>query len=99
MSLGNYRKCEKCGDWEFANIHKCLPLWDAIVPEFDDEILRTSSGHGAGDAAENLLERNFAEWDHPGEMEIWVRKREDSEWQKFNVTVQAVPEFSASEIL
>jgi hypothetical protein len=54
-------------------------------------------GNDPEEAALYLADRHFSDWDFPDQMEIWVKKPEDTEWVKFDISVQAVPEFTANQ--
>jgi len=93
--MSNYTRCEKCG--EFGDIgHKCAPEWEVAI-DGEDYDIRKSFGCDAEVAVLKYMERFFAELDYPEEAEVWVRKPGDTEWQKFDVTVWAVPEFTVAK--
>ena len=80
-------------------MNKCSPKWQAILYEYDDENApKQAFGFDPEVAALSFAEDNFSAWEYPEKMEIWIRKPGDIEWQKFEVTVESVPSFSATKI-
>lgn len=92
--------CE-CGRFLSDN-HICPPSWQAIRADYcdpeDESTFYKAFGNDADDAAINLAERNFSNWEYPRYVEIWVRKLSTDPWQKFEVTAEAVPSFDAQPI-
>ena len=76
----SFDRCPKCGEYAFLGKHKCLPEWEAILVDYDEDDPGTAFGFDADNAAESYAEHNFASWDYPEEMEIWVRKAGE-EWE------------------
>ena len=96
--MGDYKKCKNCGEFAFLKGHTCRPEWEVISFEQNDKNQpKRSFGFEANEAAEKYAEQNFSRWDYPEEMEIWVRKP-NMEWQKFDVSVEFIPSFTASII-
>ena len=94
-----FNKCKNCGDYDFLDRHKCLPEWEVIYIDYHEEDDPGKAfGSDAKHAALSFAERHFSDFDYPEEMEIWVRKPEDTKWQKFKVDVEQVPSFSATQI-
>jgi len=75
--------------------HVCPPEWEATMA--DEDCIEKAFGHDACSAAEQFAEDNFAAYDYPEEMEIWVRKDQSDRWLKFDVEVHPVPEFTVTE--
>jgi len=102
----SFDKCPKCGRYDFLDRHRCLPEWLALrAPEwlalraeYGDGVLGRAFAHNAEFAAENYAEEHFSDWEYPVEMEIWVKRVGYLEWQKFLVTVEPAPVFSATPI-
>ena len=95
--MGDFDRCKKCGKYDFLSRHKCPPEWDAIYVGYDDEDESEKAfGIDAESAVLMFAEENFPNWEYPEEMEIWVKKAEDTEWLKFDVSVESVPEFFAT---
>lgn len=92
--MSRFDWCSNCGELCYDN-HKCDPEWQAVLNE-DEDFLYKAFGHDGESAVLNLAERRFPEWDYPEEMEIWVKKETDTEWQKFDVMVELSPSFSAT---
>ena len=95
--------CKKCNNLIAASGHKCPPEWQAIDGDDgelgpEDEPEYTAYGNTAEDAALWLAEQEFSNWDYPRVMSIWVRRDDTDTWKKFNITVEAVPSFSATEV-
>jgi FKBP-type peptidyl-prolyl cis-trans isomerase 2 len=91
--------CPNCGEYDWKSKHKCRPEWQAIYVDWNDvDDPAKAFGSDAEQAVEQFAGRNFSNWDYPDEMEIWVRKPGDNEWQKFEVTVESVPEFTATAL-
>jgi hypothetical protein len=79
--------------------HVCLPKWQALVPDYDEmdgEDFRDAFGVNSESAALEIAERKFSDWEYPREIEVWVRQNPTDEWEKFEITVESVPSFSAS---
>lgn len=98
---GDYKKCQNCKEWDWTGSHVCPPSWEAVVVERGDDPEnpeRSCFGADAEKAALSLAEKNFSNWECPEEMEIWVRQSPDDEWQKFKITVEPVPSFTAENI-
>jgi len=96
--LSDFNKCPICGKYDWLNKHTCPPKWDAIIYNRDDE---ENPEHAFGISAEaaalDYAEANFVRMEYPSEMEIWVRSHEEgSTWQKFEITVESVPQFTAT---
>jgi hypothetical protein len=97
--MSSYQKCLACGAYDFSATHRCKPVWDAIRGEDDyqdPDQPEKAFGHEAEDAALEFAERNHADWEYPDECEVWVRKSADDPWQKFTITAEMQPSFSAS---
>jgi hypothetical protein len=95
--------CKDCGEFIYTScIHICPPSWQAIRPEYcdpdDESTFYKAFGHDAEGAALELAERRFSDWEYPREIEIWVRKTAADNWQKFEITVESVPSFTASPV-
>lgn len=94
----NDPKCPICKitlyEWKLP--HKCAPRWEVVRFEYDDvdePIVFYSDGYDEERVAEAFAASRF---DGEGsEWEIWVRKNEDCEWKKFDVSVEPVPSFTA----
>lgn len=92
-----WRTCETCG--EFGNFdprsimrHRCKPVFYARAQGSDHETVVHATDHG--EAAERYVERLM----HGGEY-FRVEVREPTgQWRTFDVTVEAVPEFTAEEV-
>ena len=96
--MNDFCRCENCGEFDWKSKHKCQPEWEAIMADYHDEYNpKRAFGYDIEAAVESFCERNFSNWDYPEEMEIWARKPGEKEWQKFEVTVQAVPEFTVRD--
>ena len=95
----NFDKCKNCGEIGFLDSHKCKPVWDAILQDYNDtdEPMKTF-GYEAESAALKFAEDNFSNFDYPEEMEVWVKKPDEIDWQKFYITVESVPSFTATKI-
>jgi len=88
--------CRICNELFLGN-HKCPPLWNLRIPNWDeDDGDFQCYANFAGSAAEIWMERNHPKMDYIDFLEIWVRKHEDDEWQKFNVNVKMEPVFTAT---
>ena len=96
--MSNFNRCPNCHEWAFLDSHTCQPEWKAICADYDDESEPGKIfGLDAESAATKYADQNFSSWEYPDEMEIWVRQG-DEEWQKFSVSVELVPEFTATRI-
>jgi hypothetical protein len=97
----NYVRCKICDEYGWENSHVCNPLWNAVLYEYNDDTnpddWYEARGNDPEEAALYLADRHFSDWDFPDQMEIWVKKPEDTEWVKFDISVQAVPEFTANQ--
>jgi hypothetical protein len=95
--MSEYERCEKCHKWDWIKRHKCPPKWYAVVDGYNDEddpgivYART-----AEDAATGYADENFAALEYPDDVEVWVRESPDDPWQKFDVSVESIPSFSAT---
>jgi hypothetical protein len=95
--MSSYEKCSVCHEYGFVASHKCKPSWEVFRFEYGDEDDPAQAfGRDAEEAAISYSERHFADWEHPLDFEVWVRKSADDPWQKFDISVEAVPSFSAS---
>ena len=96
--MSKYDFCPKCEQFADLSRHRCPPEWLAFHADYMAESeAEPAFSHSADGAAESYAERQFADWEYPDEMEIWVKKEGDKVWQKFIVTVEAVPSFSVRE--
>ena len=98
---GSYEKCRNCGEWGWSGSHACPPRWEAVAVNRGDDPEnpeRHCFGADAESAALALAEDKFSDWEWPDEMVIWVRKEGDDEWQKFSISVEAVPSFTAQKL-
>lgn len=97
--MSSFERCSNCGEYDFLDKHKCQDEWQAIRAEYHDERdYEKAFGYDAESAALKYAENNFSLWRWPEKMEIWVRKPGETAWRKFQITVEAVPSFSASEL-
>ncbi len=95
--MNNFGRCPNCERYEFLSRHKCPPEWQVILNDYDDpDEPRRAFGETSEDAVLDVAERKFEEWDCPSNMELWVRKSSDDPWEKFDISVEAVPSFSAN---
>lgn len=95
--------CKECGAYLSSyRVHTCPPSWQAVRPEYgdpeDESTFYKAYGSDAEHAALDIAERKFADWEYPRDVEIWVRKTPASDWVKFQVSVEAVPSFSACKL-
>ena len=71
------------------------------MDEYDDEdVLESKYIHDINTAAEQIAEdyhTRTVDW-HTGEIEVFVRRPEDSEFTKFSVGIEYVPSFHATRI-
>lgn len=91
--------CKKCGQYKSSfREHECPPQWQAVRPEYcdleDESTFYEAFGREAGDAALDLAQRKFSDWEYPTNIEIWVRKNYEDEWCRFEISVESVPSFS-----
>ena len=83
--------------------YRCwVPDYGHVPEEGDGEIISINYGTSE-EAAEKYLQRKFADWDYPTEMEIAVVELGVDDCMLgaprfFSVEVESVPHFSASEI-
>lgn len=97
--LGEFKRCRTCKELDYSNIHQCKPEYQAILKDYHDENEpERVFANGMEAAALAFAENNFSNWDFPKHMEIWVRQHEGDQWAKFEITVEAVPSFSALQI-
>ena len=95
----SFEMCKVCGEYYFSSIHTCQPRWEVFCEDWNDEdnpkaiFARTPEG-----AAVKFMEINFSNLDYPDEEEVSVRKGPEDEWQRFTVTVETVPSFSATKM-
>ena len=94
----SFQKCKKCGEYGWSESHRCAPQWNAICPDCDDaDAPEKAFGSDAKEAALYFAEQNFSRLDYPENCEIWVKKEDETEWQKFDITVEAIPSFYATQ--
>ena len=93
--MSEFKECPNCGEYGFTDTHKCKPKWEAICIGWNDDDPDKSFGYDSEEAAEKYMERNFYNWEYSEEEEIWIRKNEECEWEKFIVTVETRPHFTA----
>lgn len=96
--------CKECGAYKSDySTHVCAPRWQAVRPEYgdpeDESTFYKAFGHDAEAAALEVAERKFSDWDYPHNIEIWVRQNSTDEWKKFEISVESVPSFSASQLV
>ncbi len=93
-SLGEWGTCPICKSRGFLGGHCCPPSCEVCWFGNEDEpsIIYADDEE---DAVCTFSSRN-CEYDS-GPFEVSVRKDEDSEWQVFEVSVEAVPHFSAEK--
>ncbi len=95
--MANFGECTKCGEYSLFE-HKCKPEWEVVCADYlDVDDPGKTFGFDAKLAALRFVEKNFANLDYPEEMEIWVKKHEDTKWQKFDIEVRAEPAFYATQ--
>lgn len=95
----SYEECKTCHECGWTDEHRCKPEYQVILIDYNDP--EDPSIVHAGDCESAALKyamNNFSNWDYPNEMEIWARKSDCDEWQRFSITVEAVPEFSATKL-
>jgi hypothetical protein len=96
--MSDFKRCTICGDWDFMSHHTCKPLWYAIRPDYNDEDdPQNVYANDAEQAAETFVSDNFSNWEYPMDVEVWVKSCCDDEWRKFDVGVETMPQFSATE--
>lgn len=98
-----FGQCKNCGAFCInLSFHECPPEWQAVRPDYgdpDDPLnFYRAFGYDGEEAAQWLADANFAEWEYPSEIEIWVRQRPSSDWEKYKIVVNHVPSFSAQKI-
>lgn len=94
-------RCQICKEalYEWRQPHRCAPRWECVMKDYDDEQepVACFSNHSEAEfVAEQFAAQRFS--GEGSEWEIWVRKDETQEWKKFNVTVEAVPSFTANPL-
>lgn len=95
--LGEYRKCPVCGERDFAGRHTCPPRFEARYEHDEDSDFAVVYARDAGAAAERFHEQRFADTDYARDVVVIVRNAERRR-VTFDVHVEAVPEFSASQV-
>lgn len=95
--------CQECGGFIFSfEKHTCPPAWQAIREGYcdpeDESTYYKVFAEDAEAAALELAKRCFSDWEYPSDFEIWVRKAESDPWEKFEITVETVPSFSANRV-
>jgi len=86
--------------YEWKLPHTCPPRWECVEKEQgneDEPVAFFSAGYDEQRVAEEFAASRF-DGTNGHEWEIWVRKNEKSEWEKFNVSVESVPSFTASRL-
>jgi len=97
--LDDFNRCKICGEWAWLSSHSCKPRWQIIRKDYDEEDdYENAYGHDAENAAIKYVEENFSYWEYPEDIEVWIRKTEDDQWEKFAIYVESVPSFSAERI-
>ncbi len=95
--MSDYDKCPKCKEWSWLSMHECPPSWEVFLfPDEDEDEPNTVMSNDSESAALKYVEDNFSDWEHPEDMEIWVRKNENLPWERFDISWEAVPSFYAS---
>jgi len=98
--MSDFKRCKICGEYGWLDTHKCQQAWDAVTSDYDpkyEDVERVYAGSGK-EAAEKCLGEHHSDWDYPEELEMWVRKVGETKWEKYMVTVEPVPEFTATPI-
>jgi hypothetical protein len=91
--------CKICKRWVRASWpHECPPRWEIVRADSGEEQEEPDAvyAHDPDDAALTFVKDNHAAWDHPDEVEVWVRKGPDDAWQKFTITARMEPQFYVS---
>uniref|UniRef100_A0A6M3JJC5 Uncharacterized protein n=1 Tax=viral metagenome TaxID=1070528 RepID=A0A6M3JJC5_9ZZZZ len=98
--MSEFKRCSNCGRYDFVDKHICPPEWQVYIPDWHDpdEPPERGFGHDQESVAEGYVEEHFSDLDYPEEVEIWVRKDSSCAWDKFSVTIEQVPSFSATKI-
>lgn len=95
----SFEKCRQCGEYGFTESHRCPSAWLVRREHYDDDDAQTVYADDAGEAAEKYADKNFADWEYPtSPIDIAVRSKTDEAWRRFEVSVEAVPEFHAHEV-
>ena len=93
-----YERCPICKRtlYEWRLPHVCPPAWEVHMPDYMDEAEPTTFYSDGADEEQVAEQYAASRFDGEGsEWEIWVRKDEDVEWKKFDVSVEPVPSFTA----
>jgi hypothetical protein len=96
-----YDKCPICHEYPpLFGVHRCPPAWevsseDPLDPYFSGWH-RVYSNH-EDDAATKYAEDIFYHIDCPSEFDLWVRKPDEETAQKYEISVEPVPTFSAAK--
>ena len=102
MGLGEFDRCEICGEWGWLRSHKCPPKWKVVCfealafPETLHDEWETIHASDASGAAEKYMaraDRAIAEFT---EYDVVVVQAWDGDEQKFfSVRGELVPEYTA----
>lgn len=93
--IGKFERCPICKEHDFMGAHRCKPSYE-VRPDYDDGgDTSTIYADSPEEAAENFLEKHHSDYDYPSSMTVVVT-RDDEEWV-FEIEVETVPSFTASE--
>ena len=97
--IGKYEKCSVCKKYAFMGTHKCgLSFLCGIYSYKEGEKMDTVYAHDSKTAAEDFLANNFSGLGYPDIITVYVIDEISQKEYEFEVTVEAVPEFSAEQI-
>ena len=101
-TVSSYFTCPTCRKYTNYKGHRCGTMWLVIDPDEDEEnIIECGQKQYAYDAelaAEDYLAEHFSDMDYPDEADVIVADQNGENITYWNVTVEAVPEFTANKL-
>ncbi|MGI9492970.1 MAG: hypothetical protein ACR2QF_11285 [Geminicoccaceae bacterium] len=98
------KRCKLCGDLLVLDksICRCEPYeWARRegneADPYDPSTIHLSGCIDLEDAASEINEKHFADWDYVDNSQIFIRKR-GGDWRLIEVTVESVPSFSGNDV-
>ena len=100
--IGNYLRCPICKQWGWTGTHKCAPAYGCRLEDWDKEEEVEVHANSPEEAATTFLEERFSDFEYPKSATVivndWRANHYAGHLYTYEVTVEAVPSFSAELI-
>lgn len=100
--MSDFQNCPICKRWTFMSHHQCPPAYGVRLEDWDKEEEEEVYANSPEDAAITFIEHRFAQFEYPKSATVIVNDWRADHWSgkqyKYEITVEAVPSFSAELI-